>query len=106
TAIAQLGDVHAECGEQILGVACREVPVPQGGTQPLRHRLAFDAAEKTSLKPIEMGEFLARCERGMVGDIVSGADEFVECQNGGAVLGFDQYRCDREVLVPMTFAGS
>jgi len=81
------------------------VPVFKRGTQSLRHRLALDMAEKAGLQRIKMGKFLARLERRMIGDVVSGADEFVKSQNGGAMLGFDQYGCDREILVPVTFAG-
>jgi hypothetical protein len=61
-------------------------------------------AEKASLKRVKMGKFLVRLERRVVGDVVSGADEFIEGQNGGAMLRFDQYGCDREILVPVTFA--
>jgi len=52
-----------------------------------------------------MGEFLAWRERRMIGDVVSGADEFIKSKNGGAMLRFDQYRCDGEILVPVPFAG-
>jgi hypothetical protein len=61
-------------------------------------------AEKAGLKRIKMGEFLTRLERRMIGDVVSGADEFIKGKNGGAILRFDQFRCDREILVPVTFA--
>src|SRR5260370_11375558 len=103
--VAQLGDIHAERREQILGVAWRQVPVFECSTQSLRHRFALDMAEKAGLKRVKMGKFLVRLERRMIGDVVSGADEFIEGQNGGAMLRFDQYGCDREILVPVTFAG-
>src|SRR6266436_7768789 len=57
--VAQLGYIHAERREQILGMACRQVPVFKRGTQSLRHRLALDMAEKAGLKRIKMGEFLS-----------------------------------------------
>jgi hypothetical protein len=53
-----------------------------------------------------MRKFLTWIERRMIGDVVGGADELIKGKNGGAMLRFDQKRCDREILVPVTFAGS
>src|SRR5215471_17812836 len=69
-AVAQLGNIHAKSGEQLLSMARRQSPFFQYGSQSLRNFLALDTAEKAGLKRIEMSEFFARLESWMVGDVV------------------------------------
>ena len=59
-AVAQLGHVHAERREQVLGVARRQLALLERGAQPPRRGFAVGAAEKAGFERVEMGELLGR----------------------------------------------
>ena len=104
-AIAQFGGVGAECGEQVLGVAWREITggerVSQGrclGTRVLLPQQAgFQAIEPRNL--FRCGQDRA------VRHVVGGAHEAIERENGRAMPRRDQQRGDGKILVAMRFRG-
>ena len=88
--VAQLGHVHAECGEKVERVARRHRSL--GKRNPQRHRflLAVALAQQLRLEQVEIAQLLGRLERGMIGDIVGGADEIIESEDQRAVARLDQ----------------
>ena len=62
-----------------------------GERQPERNgfRLAVAFAEQLRFQDIEMGELILRCERRMIGDVVGGAHEIVECHDHRPVTRVD-----------------
>jgi len=51
--------------------------------------LSVATAGEIGLEPVELVQLVLRRERGMVGDVVGNADEFIEGQDQGAVTRFD-----------------
>ena len=101
-AIAQLGGVALERGEQVLGVARADA----GRGEARAQRLGFgrpaasaggpvSAASKRSSRAI----FSAAVRSGVVGDVVGGADEGVERRDVRPQRRRQQPRAHREVLV-------
>ena len=103
-AVAQLGHVHAECGEQILRMARREMTCSELRAQGDGDGVIAVPAEQCRLEPVEQRKLVLRGQRRMVRDIVGGADEFVECENRLAMTRMNQPRCHREIFVPMALA--
>ena len=104
-AVAQLGGVEPERLEQILRMLRRHAALGQRAAQRHRFRAAVAGAEKVGLHAVEHFDFLRRRQRGMVGDVVGRAHEFVEGQNQRAVARLDQPRRDGKILVAVAFAG-
>ena len=92
--VAQLGHVHAECGEEVERVARRHRPFGKRGPQGHRFRLAVALAQQLRFEQIEIAQLLRRLERGMIGDIVGGTDEIVESENHRAVSRLDELGSD------------
>ncbi len=105
-AVAELGDVEPERGEQILGVARRQLALVELRPQRDADRIVVAAAEQGRLQPVEQRELLRRRQRGMVGDVVGGAHEIVEREDRRAVARMDEPRGHRKILVPMALARS
>ena len=70
------------------------------------NRIVVALAEQSCFKPIEERELLRRRERGMIGDIVGGAHEFVEREDRCAMARLNEPRGHGEVLVPVALARS
>ena len=62
--------------------------------------------EESALEQIEIAELLVRRQRGMIGDIVSGADEIVEGEDQSPVTRMNDPRRDRKILVAVGLSGS
>jgi hypothetical protein len=103
-AVTQLGYVKAKRGQQILRVLGREPARVQSPAQPYRRRVVIIGASETTIQPIEQCELLRRRQRGMVGDIVGGADEIVECEDRLAMARVNEKGRHREVFIPVSLA--
>jgi hypothetical protein len=97
-AVAPLGDIHAEGGEQVLGVARRQAALGEGGAQRQGLGGGLAAAEQGLLQAIEPRELVGFGKRGVVGDVVGRPGEAIERQDGAAVARMDEVRGDREIL--------
>ena len=104
-AVAALGDVEAERREEIERVPWPEPRVGQCATQRQCIRRCLGLAEQRRLEQVQGRELLSLAEPRMVGHIVGGAGEAVECENGSAKARSNENRRDREVLVPLGLAG-
>jgi hypothetical protein len=104
--VAQLGHVHAEGGEQILRMARRELARRQLRAQCDRDRIVVVPAEQRRFELIHQCELFRRRQRGMVGNIVGGAHEFVEGEDRRAVARMNEPRRHGKVLVPVALARS
>ena len=80
-AITQFGHVEPERGEQILRMARRKASRSKCVAQLDRDRIFVVAADKASLETIEQAKLLVRRKCSVIGDIVSGADKIIECQD-------------------------
>jgi len=110
--LAQLGDIHTECSvSRSWAWRCRQVAVFKRGTQfagaarPSPHRYGREGRASSASR---VASFSTRLERRMIRAMSSAVAErkgrkFIK--NGGAILRIDQFRCDREILVTVTFAG-
>ena len=103
-AIAQLGHIELESGEQILCVPRRQRALGERRAQTHRRHILAVLADEARAEPVEEPKLLFRRKRRMVGDVVGGANEIVECQNRAAMARMDEKRRDRKVLVPVSFS--
>ena len=105
-AVAQLGHVHAERGQQVLGMARRKTALGKLVAQRNSRRFVVVAAKQRRFEAIEKFEFLGRLQSRMIGDVVGGAHEIVERQDRSAMARTDDARGDRKVLIPVPLARS
>ncbi len=89
-AIAKLGHVHSERGEQVLRVAWRELACRELCAQSDADRVIVAFAKQGRFEPIDQCELFLRRKRGMIGDIVGGTDEFVKREDGPAMARVNQ----------------
>ena len=104
-AVAQLGRVELEGGEEVLGVTRRQAALGERCAQAHGDLVVVVAADQARFEPIEHRQLVGRGERRMIGDIVGGADEIIERQDHLAVARMNQKRGDRKILVPVSLAG-
>ena len=103
-AIAQLGDVEPERGQQILGVARRQPALRELFAQRHGLGIAIAGAVEIGLELIEQGEFLVGLELGVVGDVVRRAHEVIEGEDRRAVARMDEPGRHRKILIPVRLA--
>src|SRR6478752_4067741 len=103
-AVAQLGHIHAERGEQVLCVARGELTGAELRAQGDTDAVLIAPAEQCRLEPVKQRELILRRKVGMVRDIVRSADEFVECEDRRAMARMNQPRRHGEIFVPMALA--
>ena len=104
--VAQLGDVELERGDEILRVFGRQIALGKRRAEPHRDRIFGIAAEEARFEAIEQRELFRRRERGVIGDVVGGADEIIERQDHAAMARMYEKGRHREILVPMPLAGA
>jgi hypothetical protein len=80
-AVTQLGHIHSKRGEQILRVTRRELACRELRAQSDADRIVVAFAKQGRFEPIDQRKLFLRRKRGMVGDIVGGTHEFIECED-------------------------
>ena len=105
-AIAQLGHIHPERRQEVLGVTWRQLALAQ--RRPQCHAFANGVvlAEEARFEPVEEVELLLGFQRGMIRHVVRGAHEFVEREDDAAVARMNEPRRHRKVLVAVGFSRS
>ena len=103
-AIAQLGDIELECGNQVLRVLGRQGPRGERGAQAHGDGIVGIAAQESGLQTIEQRELLGRRQRRMVGNIVRRAHEIIERPDHLAMARMNEKGRDREIFVPVALA--
>ena len=83
-----------------------EAALGERDAQRLGLRISRSAAAERRFEMVEQRELAVRRQRGMVGDVVGGARETVEGEDGRAIASAEQPRGDREILVPVRLAGT
>src|SRR4051812_49053550 len=104
--VAQLGHVHAERDEHVERVARRHTAFGQCVPQADGLGLGVAFAEQFRLEQVEISELLVRRQRGVVGDVVGGANEIVIRQDQRAMARMNDPGRDGKILVAVTLAGS
>ena len=68
--------------------------------------LAVALAQQFGFEQIEIAQLFARIERCVIGDVVGGPDEIVECENQRPVAPMNDPGRDGKILVAVGLAGS
>ena len=80
-AVTQLGHIHSKRGEQILRVTRRELACRELRAQSDADRIVVALAKQGGFESVHQRKLFLRRKCGMVGDIVGGTHEFVECED-------------------------
>ncbi len=105
-AVAQLGDVEAEGGQQIPGVLGIERPLRQYRAQRDAFRLGVALAEQRRFQAVEQIELFGRRQRRVIGNVIGGAYEIIERHDRFAVARLNEARGNGEVFAPMVLAAA
>ena len=99
-AVAQLGHIHSEGGEQILRVARRELAICEVRAQGDAGRISVALAEQGRLESSDERKLLPRRKRRVIGNVVGGAHEVVERQDWPTMARIDAAATPRENFRP------
>ena len=104
-AIAALGDVLAECRQQLQRMARGKTRLGKRAPQGDRIGRRIGLPRRVSLERVEKRELVAFGQRGMIGSIVGCPGKPIECEYRRPKARSNQQRRDGKILIVLGFAG-